>query len=193
MSYEKNTGDKVTESKVFSELIGGGVERPASITLMGGPGTGKTYVALNFVWEGLRNGETCVHICASQPPRNVRRTMRSLDWDFEPYEEEGKLIFVDAYPGRVGKPDGRYYIEDPYDTTLYGGLLSALKEDGVNPDRIVFDSLTSLCSQFEPGDVMRVLKRLQGYMESLSAVGLFVGEKAVFTVRPRRCSCTVVM
>ena len=47
-----------TGIKGLDELIGGGIESGSRNILYGSPGTGKTVFAMQFLWQGLQEGET---------------------------------------------------------------------------------------------------------------------------------------
>jgi|GEM_PF-6946700 len=160
--------DSYAAGKAFGELIEGGIRRPSLIVLLGEPGTKKVFITADFIFEGLKNNEICVYVCVDHPVENVRRTMRTFG-DIEVYEKEKKLIFVDAFLGRFGRPRGEYFIEDPYDLSLYDGLLYILRDKKI--DRLIFDSINAIVSQPER---VRLLKRFHGFIEENNALGLFI-------------------
>ncbi len=57
-------------------LLGGGIPQKTVILLSGGPGTGKTLVALNFLLKGASKGEKCCYISLSE---NKEELLRACD------------------------------------------------------------------------------------------------------------------
>jgi KaiC/GvpD/RAD55 family RecA-like ATPase len=155
----------------FRDLIEGGIRRPSLITLFGEPGTSKVFIAIDFIFEGLKHDQNCIYICRDHPVESVRRSMKVFG-DIEGYEKDGKLIFVDAFTGRFGQSKGEYFVEDPYDLCLYNGLLSLLSRNE-KIDRLVFDSVSVIIAK--PEDAVRLLKRFHGFIEESNCLGLFIG------------------
>ena len=55
-----------TGLKKLDRLLSGGLPEKSVILLSGGPGTGKTLFALNYLLEGARNGEKCCYVSLSE-------------------------------------------------------------------------------------------------------------------------------
>ena len=63
----------------LDDILGGGLPRSRSYLVQGKPGTGKTTFALQFLLEGVRNGERCLYITLSETEEEVRQVAaRSL-------------------------------------------------------------------------------------------------------------------
>ncbi len=96
-----------TGIKELDELIGG-IPRGSRNLLYGPPGTGKTVFAMQFLWEGLQNGETVSFDVFDRPWTHMRRYFQSFGWDIEPYEKKGQFIPIQAFPHY------KEYPRDPY-------------------------------------------------------------------------------
>jgi len=59
-----------TGIKGFDDLIGGGIESGSRNILYGAPGTGKTVFAMQFLWQGLCEGETVAYDVMDKPFRD---------------------------------------------------------------------------------------------------------------------------
>ena len=86
-----------TGIRKFDELVGG-IESGSRTILYGPPGTGKTVFVMQFLWEGLKNGEAVSYDVFDKPFPRLRWYFRSFGWDIEPYEEAGKFISIQAFP-----------------------------------------------------------------------------------------------
>lgn len=87
-----------TGIKGFDELIGGGIESGSRNIVYGPPGTGKTVFTMQFLWQGLQEGETVAFDVMDKPFPRLRAYFRSFEWVIEPYEKNGKFIAIQAFP-----------------------------------------------------------------------------------------------
>ncbi|WP_455368012.1 RAD55 family ATPase [[Eubacterium] cellulosolvens] len=86
-----------TGIKGFDELTGG-IESGSRTILYGPAGTGKTAFAMQFLWEGLKNGETVSFDVMDKPFPRLRWYFESFGWDIKPYEKMGKFLPIQAFP-----------------------------------------------------------------------------------------------
>lgn len=81
----------------FDELVGG-IESGSRNILYGPPGTGKTVFAMQFLWQGLQEGETVAFDVMDKPFPRLSAYFKSFDWDIRPFEETGRFIGIQAFP-----------------------------------------------------------------------------------------------
>ncbi len=86
-----------TGIKGFDALTGG-IESGSRAILYGLPGTGKTVFAMQFLWEGLKNGEAVSFDVMDKPFPRLRWYFKTFGWDIEPYEKAKKFISIQAFP-----------------------------------------------------------------------------------------------
>lgn len=87
-----------TGIKRLDELTDGGIEAGSRNILYGPPGTGKTVFAMQFLWQGLKTGETVAYDVMDKPfPRSITY-FKSFGWNIEPYMAKGKFIAIQAFP-----------------------------------------------------------------------------------------------
>jgi circadian clock protein KaiC len=87
-----------TGIKGLDKLISGGIESGSRNILYGPPGAGKTVFAMQFLWQGLHEGETVAFDVMDKPFPRLRAYFESFGWNIEPYETTGKLIAIQAFP-----------------------------------------------------------------------------------------------
>ncbi len=84
----------------FDNLIQGGFY-PGSLNMIsGGPGTGKTIFALQFIYYGaISYGDRGIYISFEQTKEDLIEDARSFNWDFEQLEKlnRAKIIFHSPY------------------------------------------------------------------------------------------------
>ncbi len=131
----------------FDEITGGGLPRGRSTLLEGGPGSGKTMFALQFLLEGARSGdEPGIFVAFEEAPDRIVANVKSFGWKVEEFQDD-KLFFLDA---RITSE-----IVQAGDFDL-GGLLAALSAQvqQMGAKRIVFDAVDILLALL-PDEVAR--------------------------------------
>jgi circadian clock protein KaiC len=118
----------------FDEITGGGLPRNRTTLLLGGPGSGKTLFALQFLVHGAQHcKEPGIFVAFEETSRRIGANAASFGWNLAELRRK-KLYFMDAQP----KPD----LVQSGDFDL-GGMLAALeaKTSEMGARRIVFDAL----------------------------------------------------
>ncbi len=140
-------------------ILHGGLPEGNSVLVQGAPGTGKTLLALQFLYEGAcRLNAPGLLVTFEEPPRRLYRDARSLGWDFEGLERERRLLIVYTSPATFLKE----LEEDHYQKIA--------QDYGLR--RVVVDSLTMFetLPQALPEDANRV--RYERIVNSLRRDGL---------------------
>ncbi len=136
------------------ELMNGGFPEQRCIVIQGGPGSGKTTFALQFLYEGAVNHEqTGIYITLSESPEEIRENnAASYGWQLANLEKKGLLEIVDARPV-IASSDG---LIAPNERLFKGELLpfshllqltvQSIKK--TKAKRLALDSLTVLTMQY---------------------------------------------
>lgn len=120
-------------------ILCGGLSRNRVYLLEGSPGTGKTTLALQFLIEGIRNGETGLYITLSESREEIHEIANSHGWDID-----GISMFELVNDAGLD-PDAEQSILHPSEVELGETTKSIMSEvDRVMPARVVFDSLSEL-------------------------------------------------
>lgn len=128
--------------KKLDTLIDGGLVKGSATLISGGAGTGKTIFCLQYIADGLKNGENCMYITLEEKPEDVIEDAVGFGWDFAKYIKNGQLTIVYKDPFRV--------------TDLTTPLIQELKEKNVQ--RVVVDSTSTMGLYFK--DAFEVRKQL---------------------------------
>ncbi|MGB9128757.1 MAG: circadian clock protein KaiC [Thiobacillus sp.] len=118
----------------LDEITGGGLPRGRTTLLVGGPGSGKTVLALQFLVHGAQDRkEPGIFVAFEESSKRVMANAESFGWELAALQPK-KLYFMDAQP----KPD----LLQSGDFDL-SGMLAALeaKIAELGARRIVFDAL----------------------------------------------------
>jgi circadian clock protein KaiC len=157
----------------FDEILGGGLPRKRPIILQGGPGSGKTTLATQFLVEGvLKNNEPGIYVTLCESPVEIRENMLSFGWDLEKLEKEGKITIIDARP--VSFTAEGYIV--PTEKLFKGehipfSHISTLIRETINEmgaKRLALDSITVLTSQYDKEAYIR--QGMLGFIQVLSSL-----------------------
>jgi len=80
----------------LDSILLGGLPRGRSTLLSGGPGCGKSLIALEFAVRGAADGEPAIYIPFEERPDAVRTNAQTLGWDLVALERERRLFVLDA-------------------------------------------------------------------------------------------------
>jgi len=81
----------------LDEMLGGGFPEDRVILVIGGPGSGKTIFASQFLYKGVVDyGENGIYISLDESKEHLYEEMIKFGWDFAKLEEEKKIAFIDA-------------------------------------------------------------------------------------------------
>ena len=119
----------------FDEITRGGLPRGRTTLLTGGPGSGKTIFALQFLVHGVQDRkEPGIFVAFEEGSTRIVANAESFGWKLAELARRKKLFFVDAQP----LPD----LVQSGDFDL-SGMLAALEAQtkAMKAQRIVFDAL----------------------------------------------------
>ena len=122
-----------TGCKGLDKLLGGGLPKGSITMINGKPGVGKTILSLQWLFQGIKEGENGVYFSVTEPLYNVLKQLETLTFYDKDAVEDEKLKLVDIrelFPERA----------DP--RKLQDAIEKAVKES--NAKRIVIDSITPL-------------------------------------------------
>jgi circadian clock protein KaiC len=120
-----------TGVKGLDKLIQGGFKQGSINLLEGGPGSGKTIFATQFLFEGLKRGEPVAYITFEVMKDKFYENMKVFGWDLEEYERKGLFYFLAYTPEQIK----RILLEG-------GGTIDTLVHQK-KIKRLVIDSITS--------------------------------------------------
>ena len=124
----------------LDDVLGGGLT-PARLYLVEGtPGAGKTTIAMQFLREGVRNGESVLYVTLSETAEELRGVAASHGWDLSGVHMRELLPTQEAL-----QPDEQYTMFHPSEMEL-GETTRRIIDDveRLRPTRVVFDSLSEL-------------------------------------------------
>jgi circadian clock protein KaiC len=134
--------------KALDKMFSGGLLRGSANLLEGAPGTGKTTLAMQFIYNGITQfKEPGLIITFEEFPQQYYHDAMQFGWDFKKLENEGKLKLIFSDPqttlDEIDKMDGQF--------------VKIIEDMGVK--RVAIDSMTHFESlgidQFDLRDIER--------------------------------------
>jgi len=168
----------VTGVQGLDELLEGGFPEGRTILVVGGPGTGKTILAAQFLYGGIKkHKQNGVFVSLDEGKEHFYSEMQHFGWNFEKEEAERKFSFLDATRlSRVSLLKEKLYEEET--RSLRGKQLSIdklveelqVKIRQISAKRVAVDTLAGLLYRF-PDPVER-RAAVVDLIESLSDLGI---------------------
>ena len=140
----------------LDKLVGGGFIPSDVYLVSGGTGCGKTIFCAQFLWEGLKKGESCIYFSLEEMPKDIIEDVRSFGWDLEKYQKENKLLLE---------------YNDPFEMV---DITTAVRDKikAMDAKRVIIDSTAIFGMVFKDKHEMR--KRLFELMKMLKQTGAVV-------------------
>lgn len=129
-----------TGSSGLDEILGGGIDPQRMYLYEGRPGSGKTTLAMQFLMEGVRQGERALYITLSETENELRLVARRHGWTLE-----GVTVFELIPPETSLDPSRELTVLHPAEMELSEtSRLIFDKIAEIDPARVVIDSLSEL-------------------------------------------------
>lgn len=135
-----------------------GIPRGHSILICGGPGSGKTTFAIQFLYKGaMEYDEPGLYITLDEDPEDIKKNMLKFGWDLEKLEREKKLVFINVSPVRIGATEKGGLIQLGMKEFKLVKLLEAIRTgvEEIQAKRVVIDAVTIFMLQY-PDEIERI-------------------------------------
>ncbi|MDB5364635.1 MAG: circadian clock protein KaiC [Rhodospirillales bacterium] len=127
-------------SAALDDILDGGFDRERVYLYEGRPGTGKTTLALQFLLDGVRKGETVLYVSLSENERELRLVARRHGWTLD-----GIDVFEIVPPEITLDPTREMTVFHPAEIELSETIKLIFEHvERLKPTRIVFDSLSEV-------------------------------------------------
>lgn len=130
--------DKVkTGISGLDEMLYGGIPKGSTVVVMGSFGTGKTTLGLQFLNQGLQEGEKCIYISLEEDKESILADAAAHGWDLQ-----GKMTAKQLEIVKLEPTDAKVTIQ-----RIKSELPEFIKKFGAS--RIVIDSVSLLNMLFD--------------------------------------------
>jgi circadian clock protein KaiC len=140
----------------LDKLMGGGIPEGDSMLLAGPSGGGKTVLGIQYIAEGLKNGEPCIVAMFEELPNEYLHRAAAFGFKLDKYVKDGSLRLIYLRP-----------LDLSVDETVHE-IVNAVKEMGCK--RVVIDSLVGFEMALAPdfrADFRESLYRMIGALTRL--------------------------
>ena len=141
----------------FDKMIDGGFVKNSLNLVSGGPGTGKTIFAMQFLLEGVKVGQKGLFISFEEECDNLMGDAMVFGWDFRKLEKQEKCFFFTCKP-----------MEEP---NLQMKISEIIKGNKIT--RVVIDSISVFAMMFKE-DAYRIRKEFYKLADFLKKMGCTV-------------------
>jgi circadian clock protein KaiC len=125
----------------LDEVLGGGYPEGRTTLIAGGPGAGKTLVALQFLFHGATNGTPGIFISFEENEETVYENAATLGWDLQALKDDGLFFSIHPVIDTAAVTAGPFSLN---------GLMAVI--DGKSRDmgsrRLVIDAIDILMRRF---------------------------------------------
>ena len=153
----------------FDEMTGGGVPRGRTTLVIGGPGSGKTIFALQFLAQGASTGEPGIFVAFEESADRIVANAEGFGWGLEQAKSDA-VFFLDAQPTADLVQLGDFDL---------GGMIATLDEKAtaMGASRIVFDALDVLLALLpDPAARRREVYRLHEWLLTRGLTGIITAK-----------------
>jgi circadian clock protein KaiC len=142
MTLAPGGGDSPVSTGIpgIDDILRGGLSPDCLYLVSGIPGAGKTTLAIQFLLEGVRLGESCLYVTLSESRKEIEKVARSHGWDLS------GIAITELIPSETNlSADAQLTVFNPSELELSEtteAMIAAVNEH--KPKRVVIDSLSEL-------------------------------------------------
>ncbi|GFE67997.1 circadian clock protein KaiC [Chroococcus sp. FPU101] len=157
----------------FDEISHGGLPAGRTTLISGTSGTGKTLMAIQFLYHGIKYFDfPGLFVTFEESPNDIIQNAYSFGWDLPALIEEGKLFILDASPD----PEGQEVVGSFDLSALIERIQYAIQK--YNAKLVSVDSVTAVFQQYEAASVVRrEIFRLVARLKLLEVTSIMTTER----------------
>ena len=162
----------------LDDIIGGGLPAGRTTLVCGGPGSGKTLLATEFLARGaLEFDEPGVFMAFEETEANLIQNVASLNIDLPSLIEQKKIAIDYVFIERSEiEETGEYGLEG-----LFIRLASAI--DAIGAKRVVLDTIEAIFAGFDNESILRAeIRRLFRWLSDKGVTAIVTGERGEKTL-----------
>ncbi len=157
----------------FDDISHGGLPVGRTTLVSGTSGTGKTQIAIQFIYNGIVHfNEPSILVTFEESPADIIKNAYSFGWDLQKLIDDGKLFILDASPD----PEGQDVTGDFDLSALIERIQYAIRK--YRAKRVSIDSVTAVFQQYDAvGVVRREIFRLVARLKQIGVTTIMTAER----------------
>lgn len=157
----------------FDEITHGGLPEGRTTLVSGTSGTGKTLLAIQFLYHGIKYFDyPGLFVTFEESPKDIIQNAYSFGWDLQSLIERGKLFILDASPD----PDGQEVVGNFDLSALIERIQYAIRK--YQAKLVSIDSVTAVFQQYDAASVVRrEIFRLVARLKQLEVTSVMTTER----------------
>jgi len=168
-----------TGVKGLDDMLEGGFPKGRIILVCGGPGAGKTMLAIQFLMAAVERGEPSVYVSLEEPLSLIRQNVEDFGWDVKGKEGSGFLRLMDfcAIPHESFIQFKTRNSGENNILSVIDELEKAIKE--MDAKNIVVDPITSITIHVQKASMKRYrIAELFSRLRKTGCTSLVISESA---------------
>ena len=178
-----------TGSETLDSILDGGLPEGRTVLVTGGPGTGKSTLAMQFLAEGVARDEDCLYISTEQTFEELNDAFD--DFAFDLHDENLTVTSLHATPGQTVENgderqltletlEGGKMLGGDYSAPFESKYITQYLERFAPADRVVLDSVSGLSAIGEDRDTFRrtLLDFIRLLNDEFGATAVFTAEES---------------
>lgn len=157
----------------FDEITHGGIPIGRTSLVSGTSGTGKTLLAVQFLYHGIKYFDyPGIFITFEESPQDIIQNAQSFGWNLQDLVDSGKLFILDASPD----PEGQEIVGNFDLSALIERIQYAIKK--YKAKLVSIDSVTAVFQQYDAASVVRrEIFRLVARLKLLGVTSIMTTER----------------
>jgi circadian clock protein KaiC len=149
----------------FDDITHGGLPVGRTTLVSGTSGTGKTLIAVQFLYNGIAQfDEAGIFVTFEETTADIIKNAVSFSWDIQKLVDTGKLFILDASPD----PEGQEVVGNFDFSALIERIQYAVRK--YKATRVSIDSVTALFQQYDSASLVR--REIQRLVSRLKQIGV---------------------
>ncbi|WP_246001145.1 ATPase domain-containing protein [Oceanobacillus piezotolerans] len=151
----------------LDNILGGGLPKGSAVIVEGAPGTGKTTLGMQFLYNGItEQNEAGIFITFEEFPDQIYHDMKSFGWDLRALERKNQLRVIGISP--------KILLEEMQKSN---GLFEQMVNE-INCERLVIDSISLLRTGDSEKTIREVLYTLRNILRKFKLTSLLIQERS---------------
>ncbi|MBI4043360.1 MAG: hypothetical protein HY393_00955 [Candidatus Diapherotrites archaeon] len=123
----------------FDELVDGGVPEGSSVLVSGGPGTGKTIFAMQYIYEGAKTfNDPGLFVTLETNLKNITWNMQNFNWDIKMLQDQNLMKIYRLNIAGLGNDAKSIEEQISKELTIISKMV-----DTIDAKRLALDSTTA--------------------------------------------------